>query len=149
MAFSVILNGLFSISGEQWCTVVLFHLVLLGSSWHEVHRRAPWVIKFGFPDVYPRNFGWILDKIVRLSICPYYSRPSRKWPPKMQRLGGHLRGVVAYESQTARSKFLSSPRMEWYVYLLKVYFPLTITGSFYDKIIGHCMWQFIYGSPIN
>ena len=119
--------------------MVLFHLLLLGSSWHEVHRRAPWVIKFGYPDVYPRNFGWILDKIVRLSICPYYSRPSRKRPPKMQRLGGHLQGMVAYESRTARSKFLSSPRMEWYVYLLKVYFPLTITGSFYDKIIGHCM----------
>ena len=58
-------------------------------------------------------------------------------------------GAVAYESRTARLKFISQPRMEWYVYLLKVYFPLTITGSFYDKIISHCMCQFIYGSAIN
>ena len=95
--------------------------------------------KIWLSSMYPRNFGWILDKIVRLSICPYYSRTSCERPPKMQRLGGHLRGMVAYESRTARSKCLSQPRMEWYAYLLKVYFPLTITGSFYDKIISHCM----------
>ena len=86
--------------------------------------------KIWLSSMYPRNFGWILDKIVCLSFCPYYSRTFRKRPPKMQRLGGHLWGVVAYQSRTARSKFLSQPRMEWYVYLLKVYFPLTITGSF-------------------
>ena len=40
------------------------------------------------------------------------SRTSRKRPPKMQRLGGRLGEVVAYESQTARAKALSQPRME-------------------------------------
>ena len=33
--------------------------------------------------------------------------------------------------------------------ILKVYFPLTITGSFYDKIISYSMWRFIYGSAVN
>ena len=35
--------------------------------------------------------------------------------------------VVAYESRTARAKFLSQPRMEWYIYsIMKVYFPLVV-----------------------
>ena len=35
--------------------------------------------------------------------------------------------VVAYESRTARAKFLSQPRMEWYIYsIMKVYFPLIV-----------------------
>ena len=54
----------------------------------------------------------------------------------MQRLGGRLREVVAYESRTARAKFLSQTRMEWYTYskkIMKVYFPMPITGSFIGK----------------
>ena len=35
------------------------------------------------------------------------NRTSCKRPPKMQRLGGRLRGVVVYESRTARAKFYS------------------------------------------
>ena len=60
--------------------------------------------------------------------------------------------VVAYENQTARAKVLTQSRKEWYIYSKKIrqiYFPLTITGSFYDKIISYSMWQFIYGSAIN
>ena len=71
----------------------------------------------------------------------------------MQRLSGsRLREVVAYKSRTARAKFLSQPRVEWYIYsknVMKVYFPLPITGSFIDKIISYSMWQFIYGSALN
>ena len=37
----------------------------------------------------------------------------------MQRLGGRLLEVVAYESQTTRAKFLSQPRMELYTYSKK------------------------------
>ena len=50
--------------------------------------------------------------------------------------------VVAYESRNARAKFLSQPRMEWYIYsknVMKVYFPLPVTGSFIDIIISHSM----------
>ena len=78
-----------------------------------------------------------------LSSTIDYSRSSRKRPPKMQRL------VVAYESRNARAKFLSQPRMAWYIYskkVMKVYFPLPVTGSFIDIIISHSMWQFIYGN---
>jgi len=67
----------------------------------------------------------------------------------MQRLGGCLREVVTYESRTARAKFLIQLSMEWYVYskrIMKVYFPLPITGSFIDKIIGYSTWQFMYGT---
>ena len=55
-----------------------------------------------------------------------YSRISHKRPPKMQRLGGRLREVFAYEGRTSRAKFLSQPRMVWYIYAkkkLKVTFP--------------------------
>ena len=51
--------------------------------------------------------------------------------------------VVAYESRmTAGAKFLIQPsRIEWYIYskkkIMKVYFPLPITGSFIDKIISY------------
>ena len=50
--------------------------------------------------------------------------------------------VVAYESRmTAGAKFLTQPsRIEWYIYskkIMKVYFPLPITGSFIDKIISY------------
>ena len=60
--------------------------------------------------------------------------------------------VVAYEGRTARAKFLSQPRMGWYIYSNKnneSYFPLPITGSFIDTIISYSMWQFIYGSTLN
>ena len=49
-----------------------------------------------------------------------YSRISHKRPPKMQRLGGRLREVFAYEGRTARTKFLSQPRMGWYIYSKKI-----------------------------
>ena len=92
----------------------------------------------------------------------------------MQRLGGRLLEEVAYESRTARAKlFFRQPRMEWYIYskknesllyflgnlewsgifilnkIMKVCFPLLITGTFIDKIISYSMWQFIYGSAKN
>ena len=93
----------------------------------------------------------------------------------MQRLGGPLLEVVAYESRTARAKLsFRQPRMEWYIYskknnegllyflgnlewsgifilnkITKVCFPLLITGTFIDKIISYSMWQFIYGSTKN
>ena len=38
----------------------------------------------------------------------------------MQRLGGRLREVFAYEDRTARAKFSSQPRMGWYVYSKKI-----------------------------
>ena len=69
----------------------------------------------------------------------------------MQRLGGGLLEVVAYESQTTRAKFLSQPRMELYTYskkIMKGYFPQPGTGSFTDKIISYCMGQFIYRSAL-
>ena len=47
-----------------------------------------------------------------------------------------------YKSRTARAKFLSQPIVEWYIYskiVMKVYFPLPITGSFIDKIISYSM----------
>ena len=50
--------------------------------------------------------------------------------------------VVAYKSRmTGRAKFLIQPsRIVWYIYskkIMKVYFPLPITGSFIDKIISY------------
>ena len=50
--------------------------------------------------------------------------------------------VVAYESRmTAEAECLIQPiRIEWYIYsekIMKVYFPLPITGSFIDKIISY------------
>ena len=38
----------------------------------------------------------------------------------MQSLGGRLREVFAYEGRTAREKFLSQPRMGWYIYSKKI-----------------------------
>ena len=58
----------------------------------------------------------------------------------MQRLGDRLLEVVAYESRTVRAKFLSQSRIEWYTYsknIMQVYFPLPITDSFIDKIVGY------------
>ena len=69
----------------------------------------------------------------------------------MQTFGGRLREVVTYKSQNARVKFFRQPRMEWYIYskkIVKVWFPLPITGNFIDKIISYSMWQFIYGSAL-
>ena len=54
----------------------------------------------------------------------------------MQRLGGHLREVVSYESRTARAKFLSQTRMEWYSYskkIMKVYFPCQLLAVLLKK----------------
>ena len=42
----------------------------------------------------------------------------------MQRFGGRLRDVFAYEGRTARAKFLSQPRMGWYIYSKKNYLAL-------------------------
>ena len=66
--------------------------------------------------------------------------------------GGHLHTM--YESQTTRVKFFRQHGMEWYVYnnskkIMKVCFPLPITGSFIEKIISYCLGQFIYGSALN
>ena len=64
----------------------------------------------------------------------------------MQRLDGRLWEVVAYESRTARAKFLSQQKMEWYIYskkIMKAYFPLPINSSFIDKIISYSMWQLV------
>ena len=64
----------------------------------------------------------------------------------MQRLDSRLREVVAYESRTARAKFLSQQKMEWYIYskkIMKAYFPLPINSSFIDKIISYSMWQLV------
>ena len=52
-------------------------------------------------------------------VIEIYNRTSRKRAPKMQRLGGRLRKAVAYESRTAKAKFLYRPRMEWYIYSKK------------------------------
>ena len=49
-----------------------------------------------------------------------YRRISHKRPPKIQRYGGRLREVFAYEGRTARAKFLSQPRMGWYIYCKKI-----------------------------
>ena len=32
---------------------------------------------------------------------------------------------------------------------MNAYFPLPITGSFIDQIIGYSMWQLIYGSALS
>ena len=42
----------------------------------------------------------IKSSILLLSITTIYSRTSRKPPPKMQRLNGHLREMVAYKNLT-------------------------------------------------
>ena len=91
------------------------------------------------------------SKRVQLKIRGRYSQTSRKRPPKMQTLGGSLWEVVTYESQNARVKFFRQPRMEWYIYskkIMKVWFPLPITGNFIDKIFSYSMWQFIYGRAL-
>ena len=44
----------------------------------------------------------------------------------MQRLDSRLREVVAYESQTARAKFLSQQKVEWYIIFKKNYESLLI-----------------------
>ena len=63
----------------------------------------------------------------------------------MQRLDSRLWEVV-YESRTARAKFLSQQKMEWYIYskkIMKASFPLPINSSFIDKIISYSMWQLV------
>ena len=92
----------------------------------------------------------------------------------MQRFGGRSLEVVAYESRTARVKlFLGNlewscifilkknesllyflGNLEWSgIFILrkimKVCFPLPITGSFIEKIISYCLGQFIYRSALN
>ena len=52
----------------------------------------------------------------------------------MQRLGGRLLEVVAYESRTTRAKFLSRPGMELYTYSQKnneSLLPLSSNWKFY------------------
>ena len=83
-----------------------------------------------------------MDSIAFYLLKRKYCRTSRKRPPKIQRVGGRLQEVVPYDSGTARAKFLSRPRMEWNIYskkIMKVYFPLPITGSFIDKIFSYSM----------
>ena len=59
----------------------------------------------------------------------------------MQRLDSRLREVVAYESRTARAKFLSQQKMEWYIIFKKNYESLLSPtySSFIDKIISYSM----------
>ena len=69
----------------------------------------------------------------------------------MQRLGGRLQEVFAYEGRTARAKFLSQPGMGWYISSKKdneSYFLVPITGGFIDSIISYSMRQFIYKSAL-
>ena len=47
----------------------------------------------------------IKSTIRLLSITTMYSRTSRKPPPKMQRLSGHLREMVAYKNLTTGGLF--------------------------------------------
>ena len=65
--------------------------------------------------------------------------------------GRRFRKVVAYESWTARAKFLSQPRMDYCaIFILKIaFFPPKITASFCDKIISYFMWQFINESALT
>ena len=56
----------------------------------------------------------------------------------MQRRGGRFRKVVAYDSWSARAKFLSPPRMEYCaIFILKnVFFPPTILLVFITKSLA-------------
>ena len=56
----------------------------------------------------------IKSSILLLSITTIYSRTSRKRPPKMQRLSGQLREMVAYMNLTTGGLF----REEFQTYLL-------------------------------
>ena len=49
--------------------------------------------------IYNSSFFFLMNSVKR------YSRTFGEQPPKMQRLGGRLWAVVAYESWTARAKF--------------------------------------------
>ena len=74
--------------------------------------------------------------------------------PKMQRLGGHLREVVAHASRTTmKGEIFRQPRtVEWYIYfkkIVKVSLSLLATGTFKDKTISYSMSQFIYGRAKN
>ena len=79
----------------------------------------------------------------KMVLCPHSGYPSclSSTLLKMQKLGGRLREVVAYESRTSRAKFSSQPRRKWYIYskkkIMKVYFSVPIMGSFIDKIISY------------
>ena len=81
-----------------------------------------------FQEPLPNIFNWQPILI--------YSRTSRKRQPKIQRLGGCLResdhkGEILKSTQNGVVNYSKK--------ILKVYFPLTITGSFYDKIISYSM----------
>ena len=53
----------------------------------------------------------------------------------MQRLGGRLRGVVSYESATARAKFLIEAGMEWYIYYKRFQYKV-LTENIFGACIG-------------
>ena len=81
-----------------------------------------------FQEPLPNIFNWQPFLI--------YSRTSHKRPPKIQRLGGclresHHKGEILKSTQNGVVNYSKK--------ILKVYFPLTITGSFYDKIISYSM----------
>ena len=81
-----------------------------------------------FQEPLPNIFNWQPFLI--------YSRTSHKRQPKIQRLGGCLReldrkGEILKSTQNGVVNYSKK--------ILKVYFPLTITGSFYDKIISYSM----------
>ena len=72
-----------------------------------------------------QNFDHLAKQKKEITVEPLV----RDHPNYMQRLDGRLWEVVAYESQTARAKFLSQQKKEWYIYskkIMKVYFPLPI-----------------------
>ena len=57
----------------------------------------------------------------------------------MQRFGGRLREVFAYEGRTARAKFLSQPRMGWYIYskkIRKVTFPSQLLVALLTQLLA-------------
>ena len=74
--------------------------------------------------------------------------------PKMQRLGGCLREVVAHTSRTTmKGEIFRQPRtVEWYIYLkkiVKVSLSLLATGTFKDKTIILCHSSFTEGRKIK
>ena len=59
------------------------------------------IIKYHLPKLTHQN-----EDVLSFIFYLYYTVKPPKRPPKMQRLGGRLQEVVAYESRTTRVKFL-------------------------------------------
>ena len=51
-----------------------------------------------------RGGGWVRTAVCTIVVCNTFEPPIIKRPPKMQRVNGYLRDVVAYESQTAGAR---------------------------------------------